>query len=162
MRRHRGRTLLGALIAATTLIMLRTGVASAATSEVWLADLSVDLAATLNVAAGRISHIITVKNLGDDSGRSLVIYHQPVVGTQVLTVTPTSATCETFWFADAGPGVNVVRCTMPMLNPGQVEVIKVLTTSATTWPGRKITTAQVMGATPDYNGANNTDLVEFP
>ena len=49
-----------------------------------------------------------------------------------------------------------------MLNPGQIEVIKVLTTSATTWPGRKITTAQVMGATPDYNGANNTDLVEFP
>jgi hypothetical protein len=60
-------------------------------------------------------------------------------------------------------GVKTVQCILPQLAAhGGVEQITVVTGNATTWPGRKITTAQAMGAVPDFDGSNNTASVEFP
>jgi hypothetical protein len=118
--------------------------ASARTFEVWLADLDVTLTAVEDQAAGQITHDITVMNIGDDTGRDIVITHIPVIGVKVVSFKSQTSTCM---LKLINTTVNsVVQCTLPQLAAhGGTEQITVVTSNTTTWPGRKITTAQAWG-----------------
>src|SRR5262245_55858733 len=114
--------------------------ASARTREVWLADLDVALTAVEDQAAGQITHDITVTNLGDDTGRDIVITHIPVIGVTILSVKSQASTCLLKLFNTTA---KAVQCILPQLAAhGGTEHITVVTSNATVWPGRKITTAQ--------------------
>ena len=135
-------------------------IAAARSWEVWLADLDVTLSAVENQTTGQITHDITVTNIGDDTGRDIVITHIPVIRVQVLSITPQKSTCVLKTYTPTG---KAVQCTLSQLaSHGASEQITVVTSNSTTWTGRKITTAQAMGAAPDFNGCNNTASVEFP
>ena len=158
MRLHRGSVLATVIVGAA--ILFGHG-ASARTFEVWLADLDVTLTAVEDQAAGQITHDITVMNIGDDTGRDIVITHIPVIGVQVISVKSQTSTCMLKLINTTVK--SVVQCTLPQLAAhGGIEQITVVTSNATTWPGRKITTAQAMGIVPDFDGSNNTASVEFP
>jgi hypothetical protein len=138
-------------------------IASARTSEVWLADLDVTLTAVEDRAAGRITYDITVMNIHDDTGRDIVITRIPVIGVNVLSIKSQQSTCVLKIYNPANPAAKVVQCTLSQLAAhGGIEQIPVITSNATTWPGRKITTAQAMGTVPDFDGSNNTTSVELP
>jgi hypothetical protein len=151
MRRVLATAILGAVVLFCNLVL-------AASREVWLADLDVTLAAVEDQAAGQITHDITVTNIGDDSGRDIVITHIPVIGIHVLGIKSQTSTCVLRIIT----AHELVQCTLPLLAVRASEQITVVTNNSTTWPGRKITTAQAMGVVPDFDGANNTHSVEFP
>ena len=158
MPSHRRSVLATAIVG---VVMLLGSGAQARTREVWLADLDVALVAVEDQAAGEITHDITVTNIGDDTGRDIVITHIPVVGVNVLSVKSQASTCLVKLINTTVK--SVVQCTLPLLAAhGGTELITVVTSNATTWPGRKITTAQAMGIVPDFDGSNNTASVEFP
>ena len=157
VRSHIRRVLTTAIVGGA---ILSCGVVSARSWEVWLADLDVTLTAVEDRAAGQITHVITVTNIQDDTGRDVVITHIPVIGVHVLGIKPQQSTCVLKTY---NTGVQAVQCTLPQLAAhGGTEQITVVTSNATTWTGRKITTAQAMGAAPDFDGSNNTASVEFP
>jgi hypothetical protein len=154
----------GVVAAAVGMVLSLSGylfceVASAKSTEVWLADLDVTLTAVEDRALGQITHHITVTNNGDDDGRDIVITHIPVIGVKVLSIKPQHSTCVLKTYNTT---VQVIQCTLPQLGVLGTENLTVVTSNATTWTGRKITTAQVMGAAPDFDGCNNTASVEFP
>ena len=90
VRSHMRRVLATAIVGSA---ILSYSVASAKSSEVWLADLDVTLTAVEDRAAGQITHVITVTNIHDDTGRDIVITHIPVIGVQVLSFKPKKPTC---------------------------------------------------------------------
>lgn len=152
----------GWLVALVSLFFLTglcamSGKAQAATQEVWLADVGLTLQASDNPVTNRIYHSVTITNHGDDSGRDILFTLIPVYATQVVTSGSQNSVCQTVTVV----WQQVVRCTLPLLNVSQTETIKITTTRNTTFPGRKIATAQAMGVSPDWDGANNTDTAEF-
>jgi hypothetical protein len=133
--------------------------APAYSQEVWLADLKVELKATENPGAGQIVHEITVTNKQDDTGRDIVVTHIPVIGMQLLAFSSQASTCAVRIYSSSA---KVVQCSLPTLNVGASEKITVITRNTTSWPGRKVTTAQVMGGSPDADGSDNVASVDFP
>jgi hypothetical protein len=127
--------------------------------EVWLADLKVEMTATENAAAGYIVHEITVTNQFDDSAREIVLTHIPVLGMPLLAVVPQSATCV---LRPISTLATAVQCTLATLNVGATEKVWVVTGNTTSWTGGKVTTAQVMGISPDRDGSDNVVNITFP
>ena len=145
-----------------SLVMLAaglTGAGRAEAQEVWLADLKVEITATENAAQGYILHEITVTNQFDDSARDILLTHIPVIGMQVLAFSSQQSACVLQVVSGLA---TPVRCTLPVLNVGASEKIYVVTRNTTTWTGGKVTTAQVMGVSPDRNGSDNVASVVFP
>lgn len=127
--------------------------------EVWLADLKVEMTTTEDATKGTLLHEITVTNKQDDTGRDILITHIPVIGMGVLAFTSQRSVCV---LRPASSIAIAVQCSLVTLNPGLTEKVWVLTRNTTTWTGGKVTTAQVMGLSPDREGEDNVVSITFP
>ena len=134
-------------------------VGRAQAQEVWLADMKVEMAVTEDVTKGTLLHQIKVTNKQDDTGREILITHIPVLGMEVLSFGSDRSACA---LRVTSPIAIAVQCSLPTLNPGFSEKVWVLTRNTTTWTGGKVTTAQVMGLSPDRDGADNVVNITFP
>jgi hypothetical protein len=134
-------------------------VGQAHAQEVWLADLKVEMTTTENAAAGTLLHEITVTNKQDDTGRDILITHIPVIGMGILAFTSQRSVCV---LRPVSSIAIAVQCSLSTLNPGLTEKVWVVTRNTTTWTGGKVTTAQVMGLSPDREGEDNVVSITFP
>jgi uncharacterized protein DUF11 len=128
---------------------------AASALEEWRADLRVTMTATEDAAAGTVTHVVTVRNQGDDAAREVRITHIPVLG-----MTP--AVPSGCWLFTVYAGVNAVQCRVPILNVGATAQITVVTDNTAATGVRRVTTAQAMGASPDANGADNVARLDLP
>ena len=151
-----GRTMLFSVMAAGLIAP-----ASARALEVWQADLTVQLSASEDVAAGTITHDVVVTNIGDDTGRELVITHIPIPGTRIRSYVAGRSSCAVVQYVPPN-GPEVLRCTLATLDVRATETIQVVTTNAVHPAIRRRTTAQAMAASPDGKGNDNVAHLDVP
>jgi uncharacterized protein DUF11 len=123
----------------------------------WEADMRVTMTAAEDPVAGTVTHVVTVRNLGDDTAREVVITHIPAVGMNPLLPIPANCSLHT-----VHAGISAVQCRVPILDVRAQTQITIVTDNTAATTARRVTTAQAMGLSPDGNGADNVVRLDLP
>ncbi len=133
-------------------------------TEVWRADMSVQLSAVKSPLARTITYTFRATNGGDDAAREVVLSAHTPPG--LLLRSPGDITWTGFDACTAGapannPSLVSIRCTASAMSVNQTNTVTVVISNPNN-RAQQQASAQVSNIVPDYNPANNFQSVITP